>query len=348
MNHSTPQNLSYSVGGVLLTGALNRGDIDRVRQLIAAGVDINALDADGVPPLHRAIRRKHTEIVTLLLTTGANINRASVSGCTPLHEASIAGNDVLVRQLLSSGANVNAANMMKGTPLWYAVWYCNECCVLELINSGADVNPIAVDGNSLVKIAVLSGHHDILQHLIRANAQLERDTPSAIYAAFLNGHSSCFRELILAGVAPCQRELSEMQSIIVRTTCVMSTYTECAKMFVLSYDTRGVLPNHFIFLFSTTVLTLYVSWRRLCLDILHDNTLYIARITRDITGVALSYVFALDPCFCLYCLVYRQVNNVTVSASTTQKEQQHNTCVADYVSSTSSSSSKKTDYGRVF
>lgn len=74
-------------------------------------------------------------------------------------------------------------------------------------------------------------------------------------------------------------------------------------------------------------LAKYMSLRRLSLDMLHDSTLYIARIARDIAGVVLSYIFALDPYFCLYCLVYRPAS----AADSVQ------VCVADYVSSSSSS-----------
>jgi uncharacterized protein len=42
-----------------------------VRLLVAAGADVNALDARGVSPLTHARNRRFTEIVTFLLATGA-------------------------------------------------------------------------------------------------------------------------------------------------------------------------------------------------------------------------------------------------------------------------------------
>ena len=57
----------------LLDAALN-GDIEAVKQCLAAGVDVNAkADFRGVTPLHDAASNGRKEVVELLLANGADI-----------------------------------------------------------------------------------------------------------------------------------------------------------------------------------------------------------------------------------------------------------------------------------
>jgi len=52
--------------------------------LIEAGADPNAIDMDGVSPLHRAVRTRSAEAVRTLLTHGANPALKNKSGSTPM------------------------------------------------------------------------------------------------------------------------------------------------------------------------------------------------------------------------------------------------------------------------
>ena len=60
------------------------GNIEAVKQHLAAGTDVNAKDDNGFPPLHLAADRGHTEVVELLITKGAEVNAQSDGGNTPL------------------------------------------------------------------------------------------------------------------------------------------------------------------------------------------------------------------------------------------------------------------------
>jgi ankyrin repeat protein len=52
--------------------------------LIGAGADPNAVDMDGVTPLHRAVRTRCAAAVAALLAGGADAGRRNRSGSTPL------------------------------------------------------------------------------------------------------------------------------------------------------------------------------------------------------------------------------------------------------------------------
>ena len=50
------------------------GNIEAVKQHLAAGTDVNVKDVSGWPPLHYAARDGHKEIAELLIEKGADVN----------------------------------------------------------------------------------------------------------------------------------------------------------------------------------------------------------------------------------------------------------------------------------
>ncbi|SVD04374.1 uncharacterized protein METZ01_LOCUS357228 [marine metagenome] len=52
--------------------AAKTGNIEAVKQHLAAGTDVNAKDEDGGTPLHRAAARGHKETAELLIAQGAD------------------------------------------------------------------------------------------------------------------------------------------------------------------------------------------------------------------------------------------------------------------------------------
>ena len=67
-----------------ICGAAGGGDIEAVKEFLAAGVDVNAKDDDGATPLFYASWGDEKEIVELLIAKGADVNAKDVGGSTPL------------------------------------------------------------------------------------------------------------------------------------------------------------------------------------------------------------------------------------------------------------------------
>ena len=73
--------------------AFKAGNIEAVKQHLAAGTDVNAKGPNaGLTPLHRAAYYGLKEIVELLLDKGADVNAKDDGGDTPLDVAML-GND---------------------------------------------------------------------------------------------------------------------------------------------------------------------------------------------------------------------------------------------------------------
>ena len=63
------------------------GNINAVKQHLAAGVDVNGKDYYGETALHYAVDKGHKEIVELLIANGADVNAKLMYGTTPLDSA---------------------------------------------------------------------------------------------------------------------------------------------------------------------------------------------------------------------------------------------------------------------
>ena len=70
-----------------LVGAAESGNIEAIKQHLAAGTDVNAKDRHKNTPLHAAAAWGQKEIAELLIANGADVNAKRFDGRTPLDEA---------------------------------------------------------------------------------------------------------------------------------------------------------------------------------------------------------------------------------------------------------------------
>ncbi|HAA61892.1 MAG TPA: hypothetical protein DCE39_13275, partial [Planctomycetaceae bacterium] len=97
--------------------AVSTGNVEAVKQHLAAGADPNAKNADGGPILNGAAVFGHREIVALLIEKGAEIGVKDGNGNGPLHSAAFLGRSDVVELLLEKGADVNVKNNNGETPM---------------------------------------------------------------------------------------------------------------------------------------------------------------------------------------------------------------------------------------
>ena len=139
-----PEPPTVKAPDISIHDAAFEGNIEAVKQHLAAGVDVNAKsDKLGTTPLHYAAKRGEKEIAELLIANGADVNARGMMGWTPL---SWAANKEIAELLIAKGADVKAKTDFEYTPLhWAAVSGHKEVAEL-LIANGADVNAIIVSG----------------------------------------------------------------------------------------------------------------------------------------------------------------------------------------------------------
>ena len=122
--------------------AAERGNLNRVKELLNQGANIHALDRYGRQPIHWAARGGHLQIVKFLLNRGAKVNVRDKGSNQPIHFAANRGHLNVVKELLNRGAYINSPDFYGNTPLHIAAKAGKKSVAKELIRLGASTRGI--------------------------------------------------------------------------------------------------------------------------------------------------------------------------------------------------------------
>ncbi len=146
--------------------AAYEGKIDSVREGIAAGNNVNAVDERSLSPLHMAAFNGNTDVVKLLLEHGATLDAKDAEGKTPLLHACTGPFAETVEVLIAAGADVNTKEATEAfTPLMMAAGIGHIEVVKVLLKHKADKDVLDNDGDSALQHAQNSGHTAIVEIL---------------------------------------------------------------------------------------------------------------------------------------------------------------------------------------
>jgi len=136
----------------LLLAAL-RGQLDKVKELLAAGADVNYWDQETyMTALMYATSREHLDVVNELIANRANLTMADHNGATALHIAASYGHVDILRRiidaLLEEREDLNTQDGHGRTALHMAAEGGMVNSVTLLLQRGADPAILDADGNT--------------------------------------------------------------------------------------------------------------------------------------------------------------------------------------------------------
>ncbi|XP_069497525.1 2-5A-dependent ribonuclease-like isoform X1 [Ambystoma mexicanum] len=166
----------------LLWEAVVEGKVEKVRQQLGQGTDVNTAFMYGWTPLLQAVQMEWDDTVDLLLERGADPLAKKDNGCTPFIIAGMLGNKKYLDCFLSKGADINETDSNGFTALMEAVIYGREETVKHLLQRGAEVNVerCATDegkskssgGQTALMDAAKRGHVNMVSMLLEKGARV--------------------------------------------------------------------------------------------------------------------------------------------------------------------------------
>ena len=166
--------LPRSTGWSALVWAACNERTRTVGALLEAHADVVVRDSRGTSAMSCAIERGDIEAVRLLRAAGASANVSDRTLAeTALRRAADTGNLERMRALLAQGVDPNAADQYGERPLLLAAQKGRTDVVRLLIEHGADVNAKRQDGTNALYLAESWRHREIVELLKQAGAREE-------------------------------------------------------------------------------------------------------------------------------------------------------------------------------
>jgi len=186
---------------VSLHTAARYGLLEKLKELIGKGADVNTKNNEGQTPLDIASEQGHKEIVELLVEKGAE---------SSIYTAASSGDIDKVKSLIKSGVSVNGDPRSSKTPLYWAVKNEHRDVAKLLIDKGADVSSA-----HLLYYASMHGYRDLVEFFIQKGANVNsrywKDTPS--HYTVWGGHTDVL-ELLLAHGADANQKGQHGRSLL--------------------------------------------------------------------------------------------------------------------------------------
>jgi len=116
--------------------AMQRKDLRRLRQYLAAGGDVNAREPRGLRTLFMgACHSGKIDVIRLFLRKGADVNAKDKEGCTPLLWACLNEHCVVatLRLLVCNGADASPTTQQGASAIYIAATCCHSLLIVPYL-----------------------------------------------------------------------------------------------------------------------------------------------------------------------------------------------------------------------
>jgi len=206
------------------------GNLELIRFFVKQGADVNVKNQEGWTPVFAAVAQGHKHVVkALAVDYKCDVNVQSNQGTTPLYHAAEGGRYSITKVLLDVGADTELSKKGSWKPIHGAVYNYHakvtslliehgakldvhnselkdytplhiaistkkpNLNVIEMLAAKADINAKNANGATPLHLAVMWGHEDVTNTLIKAGANLKiknNKGRTALDVAVRNDHSS--------------------------------------------------------------------------------------------------------------------------------------------------------------
>lgn len=187
----------YANAGSDFFSAVRSDDANKVKALLAQGVDPNMLDANQQCALVIALQQDAFKVFDVLLADKrTQVNYVSPKGETPLMIAAIKGLLPQAQALITRGAHVNKTDW---TPLHYAASQPDTAMIALMIENYAYIDAESPNQTTPLMMAARYGTHEGVQLLLEegADPMLKNQQGMTAYDFALSTERSKTVELIL-------------------------------------------------------------------------------------------------------------------------------------------------------
>jgi ankyrin repeat protein len=157
--------------GTELVDATSSGNLQKVKELLANGGNINTRDKSGYSLLMIAALRGNFELVKFMMENGADINIKASQCETALYAGISSGNSEIVKLLIDSGSDIHLVSEFGETFLMQAARSGNLEIVKVLIENGADQSVKLRGKETALSFAKKNGHKEICDYLLKIKAE---------------------------------------------------------------------------------------------------------------------------------------------------------------------------------
>jgi len=209
--------------------------LDRVKELVDNGVDINKSSTNGETPLSVAVNYNNKLVVKYLVDHGADINMVNKSGETFLVSTIKNGYMDMLKYLITCGADVNKEDNNGDTPLIISAEFKNKYLVKYLMECGADINKENVSGNTPLNAVIRANNFEMIKYLIELGANVNKECKNGITplkVAIEVNNFNIIKYLIGNGADVNQKSHSSLDD---STPFVKATQQEFENMKILKY-----------------------------------------------------------------------------------------------------------------